>query len=596
MISTARPYLERIVAVAAWAVCSLAQAAPVAAHLTGSSSHDGGRAHYDFAVRPPTYVWAVQPGSAARVSAPRLASAPLGTPLILPLPGDPAEILSGIFRPFSPTVKTRSDENYLYVESNSMPAHRMMVGITAWQQQVPLPQPYVGQNAWRLPLRPVVAQHPLSAKSHFFRGAIALAANGVPIFNPIKNDGRTDTFLAGELDEFGGHCGRADDYHYHIAPTHLQDAVGDGKPLAVALDGYLIYGYTEPNGSAIGKLDEFNGHTTSALGYHYHATRNYPYLNGGFHGEVVEREGQVDPQPQAHGVRPALPPLRGAKITGFTSQENRRFDVEFQMRDLTYHVKYALNPDGTIRFDYVGSGGQVRTETYSSRRRGGDRPSDGDRPRGGGRRPDSPRGEADRPSNGDRPRGGGRRPDSPRGEAGGAGGSERQSPPDAGNRPLILNAKRTGKFTLTSSAVRDGDPLPIEFTGDGAGLTLPLEWSGVPAGTRSFAIVMNHLAPDNLMKSYWVMWDIPAGLTRLPKAVQGVGKVGATSQRGRSYVPPRSQGPGKKVYTIHIYALSDLPRLDGPPTEVTREKLLTALNDLILDSADLRVTYTKPER
>ena len=152
--------------------------------------------------------------------------------------------MASIFGPFAPRVRTRSDANFLYVESDAMPDHVMMVGITAWQQQVPLPQPYTGANAWRIPLHPVVAQNPLSAKSHFFRGAIALAANGVPIFNPIKNDGVTDTFLAGELDRFGGHCGRADDYHYHIAPTHLQSIVGTGKPIAYALDGYPTVSYT----------------------------------------------------------------------------------------------------------------------------------------------------------------------------------------------------------------------------------------------------------------------------------------------------------------------------------------------------------------
>ncbi len=211
------------------------------------------------------------------------------------------------FEPFAKlnAVKYRQDENFFYVESNSMPDHRMMVGITAWQQQVPIPQPYFGDNAWRIPLEPVVAKNPLSAKSHFFRGAIALAANGVPIFNPIKNDGRTDTLLAGELDEFGGHCGRGDDYHYHIAPTHLQEIVGKDRPIAYALDGYPIYGYTEPDGSEVQGLDEFNGHSTPQLGYHYHATRKYPYLNGGFHGEVKEVDGQVDPQPRAGGVREA---------------------------------------------------------------------------------------------------------------------------------------------------------------------------------------------------------------------------------------------------------------------------------------------------
>ncbi|MFN6313841.1 MAG: phospholipid-binding protein, partial [Planctomyces sp.] len=42
------------------------------------------------------------------------------------------------FKPFSDVVKTRSDDNFFYVESNGVPDHEMMVGITAWQQQVPL--------------------------------------------------------------------------------------------------------------------------------------------------------------------------------------------------------------------------------------------------------------------------------------------------------------------------------------------------------------------------------------------------------------------------------------------------------------------------
>jgi len=159
------------------------------------------------------------------------------------------------FQPFAGNVKTLTDQNDLLVESNGMPSHPMMVGITSWQQQVPLPQPYTGNNAWRIPLHPVPAQTPLSAKTNFFRGAIALAVNGVPIFNPIKNDGRTDTFLAGELDKWGGHCGRADDYHYHIAPVHLEDVVGAGQPIAYALDGYPIYGYQHPGTTGFAPLD-----------------------------------------------------------------------------------------------------------------------------------------------------------------------------------------------------------------------------------------------------------------------------------------------------------------------------------------------------
>ena len=278
--------------------------------------------------------------------------------------------ISRTFQPFASKVKTRNDDKNFYVESDGMPDHRMMVGITAWQQQVPLPQPYTGPNSWQFPLEPKVAKNPLSAKDHFFRGAIAMAANGVPIFNPIKNDGRTDTFLAGELDEFGGHCGRADDYHYHIAPLHLQKQLGKSLPVAYALDGYPIYGLAEADGSEVKGLDAFNGHPTKDGRYHYHATKTYPYINGGFHGEVTDKGGQVDPQPRAEGYRPAGEPLRGAKINGFEKLADSSYKVMFSWSNKNYTIHYSVGKDGVASFDYIDPNGKVSTQKYYPRPRG----------------------------------------------------------------------------------------------------------------------------------------------------------------------------------------------------------------------------------
>ena len=84
---------------------------------------------------------------------------------------------------------------------------------------------------------------------------------------------------------------------------YIQETLGTELPAAYALDGYAIYGLTERDGTSPGGLDPFNGHAAQFLGYHYHSTTDYPYLNGGYHGEVVEFEGQVDPQPRI-GPRP----------------------------------------------------------------------------------------------------------------------------------------------------------------------------------------------------------------------------------------------------------------------------------------------------
>jgi hypothetical protein len=75
------------------------------------------------------------------------------------------------FDAFASTVNVIADGEYWLVESNGMPAHNMMVGITSWQQQVGVPQPYTGANAWKIPVNPVLAESPISAKTSLYRGA-----------------------------------------------------------------------------------------------------------------------------------------------------------------------------------------------------------------------------------------------------------------------------------------------------------------------------------------------------------------------------------------------------------------------------------------
>ena len=552
--------MNRMPLVAALALGATPQLA--SAHLIGDPGHDG-PAQYAQNVAPPTNI--ISP-RVIRSNTIRL---------------NEAIRIAEAFAPFTPKVRTHADEKYFFVESDGIPAHNMMVGITAWQQQVPLPQPYFGDNAWRFPLAPVPAAQPQTIKNHFLRGAIAIAANGIPIFNPQNNRGEISAEI-GELDRWGGHCGRADDYHYHAAPLHLQSVVGKALPIAYALDGYAIYGLTEPDGSPPTSLDPFNGHTTAALGYHYHASTNYPYVNGGFHGEVTEAQQQVDPQPRAQGVREALQQMRGAKITGFTnSTDQKAFALRYSVNGRPGGVNYTNIGSGQWKFQFVNADGSTREETYSARQR----------PAGGGgpprERANPPR---ERGNNGptDRPRREGNRPPAEQ--------SRTQPPREAEDQtpPLILTPKHSGQFVLASSAVKDGGALLPEFNGDGAGASPPLAWTGAPAGTESFALVMDHLAPGNVMKCYWTMWDVPATVTSLPKNVRGIGKLGPSFRDQLGYEPPHSQGPGLKTYTIHVYALSASPKLPDSARAVTREVLLTAIKDSILDSAELKVTYTRP--
>jgi phosphatidylethanolamine-binding protein (PEBP) family uncharacterized protein len=150
-----------------------------------------------------------------------------------------------------------------------------------------------------------------------------------------------------------------------------------------------------------------------------------------------------------------------------------------------------------------------------------------------------------------------------------------------------------GSLELTSPAVADGGRLPEVFTGDGASATLPLNWTGAPEGTQSFALIMHHIAPDRT-KWYWILYDIPATAKGLLKNVEGVGTLGTNTVNGRcEYAPPHSKGPGEKTYIYTLYALSSPIELDVKPAEVDRDVLLRAMKDKVLAFARLSVVYAR---
>ncbi|MCX6146760.1 MAG: YHYH protein [Candidatus Kapabacteria bacterium] len=258
--------------------------------------------------------------------------------------------------PFKPNVATRWDETYFYIESKGIPTtHSMMVGITGWQQQVPIPQCYIGKNAWSIPLNPTIASSPVPVSpAHFSRGAIAIAVNGIAIFNPYTNTG-VDALVDGQLDNWGGHCGRADDYHYHIAPLHLYDFTSKTLPVAYGLDGYAIFGAFEPDGNTMLPLDKNHGHFGNDGVYHYHGTKETPYMIANMVGKITEDNTfQIIPQASAQPIRPSGTPLKGAVITNLTPNgTNNGYSMTYTLNNQSYHWDYSWNNSGSYTFNYV---------------------------------------------------------------------------------------------------------------------------------------------------------------------------------------------------------------------------------------------------
>jgi hypothetical protein len=287
---------------------------------------------------------------------------------VITLPKTSTGFMDSAFAPYKPAITTKWDATYFYIASNGLPSHNMMIGITNWQQQVPISQPYTDNNSWSIPLQPAYATTPLSTKTNLMKGAVAVAVNGIPIFNALNNRGE-DSYLIGELDNWGGHCGRGDDYHYHSAPLHLSTTSGL-KPIAFALDGFPVYGSKEPDGSVMSILDSCHGHVGTNNIYHYHGTTNYPYVVGAMRGKVnldpstAAPENQILPQAFTKAVRPATNPLKGANITDFAAVGNNSYLLTYKIGAKTGYVKYSWDLNNKYTYILTDTGGIATTTSY----------------------------------------------------------------------------------------------------------------------------------------------------------------------------------------------------------------------------------------
>ena len=150
------------------------------------------------------------------------------------------------------------------------------------------------------------------------------------------------------------------------------------------------------------------------------------------------------------------------------------------------------------------------------------------------------------------------------------------------------------KLSVTSSAFEHNGNYPVEYTCDGASASPPIEWSGAPEGTKSYALQVWHVPGPRDIKSYWVLFNIPADVVSLPKNSRGIGTEGLNGKGRQGYDPMCFKGPGRKKYHITVYALSADLKL--APDKATRTELLAALKDVQLAEGTLTFYYERQPR
>src|SRR5215471_7060502 len=124
---------------------------------------------------------------------------------------------------------------------------------------------------------------------------------------------------------------------------------------------------------------------------------------------------------------------------------------------------------------------------------------------------------------------------------------------------------------LYSSAFEHNGDIPVEYTCEGSDISPPLEWSGVPAGTESLALIVDDPdAPDPAApKTVWVHWvvfNLPKQTTGLPKAIGDLPKqarCGLNDWKRAAYGGP-CPPIGRHRYGFKLFALDATLDLDRP--------------------------------
>ena len=161
---------------------------------------------------------------------------------------------------------------------------------------------------------------------------------------------------------------------------------------------------------------------------------------------------------------------------------------------------------------------------------------------------------------------------------------------DSQGAARVDNATLT-KINLTSDAFGDGQPIPTQYTCDGADRTPVLHWSDPPAGTKSFALVVDDPdAPGGTFR-HWGVFDIPASARSIggnAKAGTEVGNDFGKSGYGGP-CPPRGHGPHH--YHFKLFAL-DTDRL-GLSADAKVKDVEDAAASLAIGQGELVGTYER---
>jgi Raf kinase inhibitor-like YbhB/YbcL family protein len=151
------------------------------------------------------------------------------------------------------------------------------------------------------------------------------------------------------------------------------------------------------------------------------------------------------------------------------------------------------------------------------------------------------------------------------------------------------------EIKLTSTAFKDGQPIPRTYTCDGVNVSPPLEWSGVPKTVKTLSIICDDpdASPDTWV--HWVLYNLPADNIGMVESLPATEKLLAGGFQGTNDFKKIGYGgpcppSGTHHYFFKIYALDgEIPLKAG----ATKAELLKAMEGHVLLQGQLMGTYKR---
>ena len=131
-------------------------------------------------------------------------------------------------------------------------------------------------------------------------------------------------------------------------------------------------------------------------------------------------------------------------------------------------------------------------------------------------------------------------------------------------------------FSVNSTALTDGEPIPSLYSCEGSNISPPLAWVGGPADTETFVLIVSDLDipvsfppepdTDRIEGSHWIVYDIPESVLSLSRDLSESSLPDGAYEFAPWFGPCPPPGDIVHRYVFTIYALDTT--FGTPPGEL----------------------------